>query len=104
MATINTSSKARADIKGVLEYTLKKWGEAKYWQYRDLIEEAFNDILADPQCGRVLCGQRPNVLGHPIGKRGRRARHIILYRVGRGGHIDIVRFLYDGMDFERYLR
>jgi toxin ParE1/3/4 len=101
---LSQAPRARADIVGVLAYTLDQWGAAKYWEYRDLIiEEAYEEILADPECGRIRPQSRPNVRGYHIGKPGRRARHIVFYRVGASGEIEVVRFLHDAMDPGRHL-
>jgi toxin ParE1/3/4 len=38
-----------------------------------------------------------------IGRRGRRARHLILFRVVPDGAVEVLRFLHDAMDLPRYL-
>ncbi len=95
---------AEADVLAILEYTLERWGESKYWEYRDLVEEAYADILDDPDCGHISVPSRPGVRGRPIGKPARRARHVIFYRVRSDAVVEVVRVLHDAMDFARHLR
>jgi len=94
---------ARRDVRDVLAYTRKQWGAAKYWEYRDLLRQALDEILADPSCGKPLTPAFQGILGYHIGKPGRKARHVVCYRVTSEGDVELVRFLYDGMDFGRHL-
>jgi len=40
MASFSVTEQAAADIDDILERTLERWGERKYWEYSDLIEQA----------------------------------------------------------------
>jgi len=42
MASFSVTEQAAADIDDILERTLERWGERKYWEYSDLIEQALN--------------------------------------------------------------
>lgn len=52
MASLEVTEKAEEDADEVLQYTLLRWGEAKYWEYSDLIEEAYLTITTNPGKGR----------------------------------------------------
>jgi plasmid stabilization system protein ParE len=43
------SKRAVQDIEHVLAYTLKRFGEVKHHQYKELIRQALADIAADPK-------------------------------------------------------
>ena len=103
MARLIRSALAKQDIAEVLQYTRQHWGEDKAREYRDLIREALGVIASDPQRGRPRGEVRPGILGYPIAQPGRNARHILFYRVGPTGEVEIVRFLHDSMDFDRHL-
>lgn len=103
MARIVRSSLANRDIADVLRYTKARWGPAKAREYRDLIKDALNAIAADPQRGRARSDVRPGILGFHIKQSGRNARHILFYRIGHTGVVEVIRFLHDSMDFERHL-
>jgi len=91
------------DIRNVKRFTRHAYGDGKVLEYEDLIEEAYRDIMTNPTMGRLMLQDLPEVRGWPIAKPGRRARHIVFYRVNQGGDLEIVRFLHDAMDFKRHL-
>jgi len=103
MPRLFEAPRAEVDIRSVLAHTLDEWGPTKYWEYRDLIEEAFEEILSNPDCGRVMLASRACIRGHHIRKPGRNARHIVCYRVTTNGDVEVVRFLHDAMDHARHL-
>lgn len=105
MASLEVTAKAEEDVAEVLLYTLRQWGEAKYWEYSELIEEAYQTIAADPGRGRSRYSVRPRVLGHHIEQPGRNARHIVFYTYdATTDRVTVVRVLHDSMDFGQNLR
>jgi toxin ParE1/3/4 len=103
MARLIRSPRAKRDIIGVLEYTKKRWGKAQAREYGELIKEALVAIADDPQSGKSRDDVRPGILAHHISQRGRAARHIIFYRIGTTGTVEVVRLLHDAMDVEQHL-
>jgi toxin ParE1/3/4 len=96
------SAQANRDILEVLAYTKRRWGIKQAREYRKLLREALEAIANDPHCGKLRDDVRPGIRGRHIAQEGRPARHILFYRVG-SSTVEIVRFLYDGMDFRRHL-
>lgn len=103
MARLIRSPRAKRDIVEVLEYTKERWGKAQAREYGELIREALVAIADDPRRGKSRDDVRPGVLAHHIKQRGRPARHIIFYRIGPTGTVEVVRVLHDAMDFEQHL-
>lgn len=104
MASLEVTEKAEEDVADVLLHTLRRWGEAKYWEYSDLIEEAYLAITANPRTGRPRFAVRSGVLGHHIGQSGRNARHIVFYTYNADtDRVTVVRVLHDSMDFGQHL-
>jgi toxin ParE1/3/4 len=103
MARLIRSPRAKRDIVEVLEYTKSRWGLDQARAYGELIREALVAVVNDPSCGRNRDDVRPGILAYHISQRGRPARHIVFYRIGAGGAVEIVRLLHDAMDFERHL-
>lgn len=102
MARVIRSPQAKRDIVGILAYTKRRWGSAQAHTYGELMREALVAIADDPTCGSLREDIRPGILGHHVGQHGR-ARHIIFYRIGPTGLVEIVRVLHDAMDFERHV-
>jgi plasmid stabilization system protein ParE len=55
MASFSVTEQAAADIDDILERTLERWGERKYWEYSDLIEQALVVVAQDPTRGSHAC-------------------------------------------------
>jgi toxin ParE1/3/4 len=102
---IKLSSKARLDIQGALEWTLSNFGQKKHDEYLELIGLALNDIGVDPKSVRAR--QRPELHRDAwvihIGRRGKKARHLFIYRIHLNGQVEVGRFLHDSMDLQRHL-
>lgn len=104
MASFAVTEQAQADVSETLARTLDRWGERKYWEYFDLIQEAFVAITEDPSRGRSRSDARPGVLGHHIRQRGRNARHLVFYTYDASAdRVLVLRLLHDSMDFEQHL-
>ena len=102
MAQIHLSEQADSDIDEILRFTKRRWGNLKFWEYFDLIQDALTEIAKDPACGRSRSEARPNVLAHHIKQAGRNARHVVFYVVVEG-QVFVLRVLHDSMDFDRHL-
>jgi toxin ParE1/3/4 len=104
-SNLRFSREAVRDIEEALAYTREQFGERKFEQYRDLIQEALARIAADPDNPQAR--RRPEI--HPdartlhLARRGKRARHYLLYRVAADGHVDVGRLLHDSMELKRHL-
>jgi plasmid stabilization system protein ParE len=101
MLRVIRSARATRDILEVLAYTKQRWGVAQARAYRSLLRDAIEAIAKDPSSGKPRDDIRPGIRGLHIAQRGRPARHILFYRLGPGT-VEIVRFLYDAMDFGRH--
>jgi toxin ParE1/3/4 len=100
---LRLSNQAVRDISDALDFTLKQFGEKQRTQYQRIIRETLEELAADPDNRRIK--RRPEI--HPdartihLGRRGRRARHLFLYRVVDNRFVDVARLLHDSMDLER---
>jgi plasmid stabilization system protein ParE len=91
--------RAEAQIIDVLDHTFEEFGEAKYLEYRDLIELALKTLAATPTAGKRQAAIHPDAWTYHIARPGRRARHLFLYRIREA--VEVARFLYDAMDLPR---
>ena len=99
MPSIVILPRAEAQIIDVLAYTLREFGEAKYLEYRDLIGLALKTLEADPSAGKHRLDIHPDAWTYHIARPGRKARHLLLYRIR--ATVEVARFLYDVMDLPR---
>ena len=96
------STRAAAEMEAALDYTLVHFGRSKFVEYIDLIRETLDQISRNPYGASAR--SRPelgaDVFSFHISRRGRRARHLFLYRVSEGseGAVHLLRFLHDSME------
>lgn len=93
---------ARADVQSVLARTLSEYGVRQYDRYERLLEDALVTITERPDRGHPCAPPLENLLRFRIERRGRRARHFLLYRV-KGDSTEVLRFLDDAVDVPRHV-
>ena len=91
------SDRAKADLKSISEFTLRKWGAKQQRRYSKLMREAFKRIRRNPAIARIR-----DDIGHayrslPIG------RHTVFFKVSNE-RIDVIRVLHSHMDAAAHLR
>lgn len=102
---LRISRQALRDIEDVLAWTREQFGDRKLAEYEELIRAALADVAANPDDPHAR--RRPEI--HPdartfhLARRGKRARHFLLYRVAADGHVDVGRLLHDAMELKRHL-
>jgi toxin ParE1/3/4 len=87
-------------IVDALVFTHHRFGARKAQDYRGLIADAFAALEADPRAGVRRPDVHPEAWTYHIAQRGRRGRHLFLYRVRETA--EIARFLHDVMDYARH--
>ena len=105
MAKLIISASARRDIANALQASARCWGPGQRRQYRLLIEKALGDLLEAPEypASRTRDEIRPGIRTLHIARRGRPARHLIVYRIAADGSIQVIRLLHDAMELSRAL-
>ena len=111
MARLRLSAMAQADIVNLLTWTTERFGGPARERYERLLSAALAELLADPE--RIGSAARPE-LGSGVrsyhlrhcrtSARVARPRHLILYRTGEAGSVDVGRVLHDAMERERHVR
>jgi toxin ParE1/3/4 len=91
------SVKASKDVKSILLYTLREFGERQSRLYFEGLTEQMEKLVFNPKLGKVFL----EVKNQPI-LRYRYQSHVLFYVVRKGG-IFIVRILGGQMDFTRHL-
>lgn len=99
LVEVRISARARQDIAEVLGWTLRTFGKAKRAEYRKLIGLAVREVARNPQAARARPDLSEHIRMFHIARPGMRARHFLLVRQVDDGTWEVVRFLYDGMDF-----
>lgn len=91
------SQKAKADLKEIGRYTMKKWGAEQRDKYIQAMYKCFEQIAADDSlstdCSYISKGYRKLYIG----------RHVIFFKASTDGNVDIVRVLHQSMDVKLQL-
>ncbi len=93
------------DLDGILLASIARFGAIQARAYEQLLIDALSDLEAGPE---VSGSARRDEIGPGfrtlrVSRRGRRGRHLLLYRATGPGTIEVVRILHDSMDFPRHL-
>jgi toxin ParE1/3/4 len=105
---------ARQDVREVLRWSERNFGETAAARYKALIKQAVRDIGADPE--RPGSKEQPELMiggartyhlelsrSRVSGSRVKEPRHFLLYRRRDDGVIEVARILHDGRDLQRHL-
>lgn len=98
-SSIIVAPTVRAQIRAVLVYTRDTFGVTKAREYALLIRVALRELDKNPAVGKKRPEIHPDAWTYHIGKPGKKARHLFLYRVR--SMTEVARFLYDSMDLPR---
>lgn len=90
------SSRARADLDEIWEYSAAKWNVESADNYIREIWKTIELVASEPGVGRSCDEIRKGYFKFPSGS------HLIFYKKA-GEAIDIVRILHQRMDFDSYL-
>ena len=104
---------AQRDVKAILNWSRKEFGETAAVRYRELIKQALRDIGADPE--RPGSTPRPEITegartyhlefsrGRVKGAGVKSPRHFLLYRRREEGVIEVGRMIHDARELTRHL-
>jgi toxin ParE1/3/4 len=105
---------AQRDVKAILNWSRKEFGEAAAARYKALIKQALRDIAADPE--RPGSAERPEILiegartyhlwysrGRVKGQGVKAPRHFLLYRRREERVIEVGRVCHDARDLARHV-
>lgn len=91
------TQKAKADLREIAIYTEKRWGREQRNLYLQQLDEAFRLLAENPQAGKNCDDIKAGYRKFPQGS------HVIFYRDGTDGVVEIVRILHESMDVDAAL-
>lgn len=106
------SSRARLDVRAILSASGDQFGESAQRRYRMLLEQAIEDVAANPRRrgvhgveaqGVYLYHARHARARTPADQRVGRPRHLIVFEVV-DDEIRVLRVLHDAMDLPEQLK
>ena len=86
--------KAKADLKEIAKFTVKRWGREQRNLYLKQFDDTFHVLSDRPDIGKSCNEVRNGYLKFPQGS------HVIFFRQSSKKKIEIVRILHKSMDVE----
>ena len=96
MPRYRLSVRAAADVTGIADYTIERFGINQARRYRDGLEASFESLAANPLLGRSAEELAANL------RRFEHESHVVYYEP-QDGSVLIVRVLHETMDVPRHL-
>ena len=96
MSRFRLTVQAEDDLDGIGAYTLVRWGEDQAIRYLTKLDETFTALARTSSLGKDRDDLRPGLISCPCN------RHMIFFRRGVQGDVEILRILHERMDFERH--
>ncbi|MDI7774681.1 type II toxin-antitoxin system RelE/ParE family toxin [Asticcacaulis sp. EMRT-3] len=102
---IRFTAPAEIDFRRIIGYTEEQFGVRQAAGYRKLIRDALVALQHGPNIpGSAMRDEiHTGLRTYHIARRGKRARHFILYRASDDHIIEVIRILHDAMDLARHL-
>lgn len=99
---------AESDFRNILRWTSERFGEAQARVYAETLTRAIETLAAGPQVpgSRRHDDIAEGLMTLHVARRGRKGRHLVLFRVGIPAEppvIDVLRLLHDSMDLPRHV-
>jgi len=105
---VRLAAAAEADFQEILEWTVERFGEAQARAYAQTLTAALEALAAGPATAGVKARGdiAEGLYTLHVGRRGRKGRHFVVFRIGRDQGrevIEVLRLLHDAMDLPRHL-
>lgn len=91
------SPRAIDDLSDIWDFSAERWGLEQADRYVRQIATTCRDIAEDRRKGLDAGDIRAGYFRYPVGS------HVVFYRFGEGGVLQVVRILHKRMDAERHL-
>ena len=105
---VRLATAAENDFRNILRWTSEHFGEEQAHVYAETLTRAIESLAVGPEVS--LSRKREEIaeglMTLHVARKGRKGRHLVLYRVGKPEEppvIDVLRLLHDSMDLTRHV-
>ena len=95
--SVRLSPRARTDLSRIWDDSAERWGADQADRYVRLLAGGFDRLAEGSARGRRADEIREGYLRLSVGS------HVLFYRRGAEGGIEVIRILHQRMDFKRHL-
>jgi toxin ParE1/3/4 len=102
---IRLTAAAHRDFTDIISWTAQRFGANQARLYAQVINAAIAELAGD---SKVAGSRARDELGIdvrilPVARRGRRGRHLLVYRSAGDDELEILRILHEAMDIPRHV-
>ena len=95
MANFTLREAAKRDLKRIAVYTGQRWGRKQRNRYLTQIDASFHQLADNPETGTRCDYIHEGYRKFPV------SSHVIFYKIGKDGAVEIIRILHKRMDVTR---
>jgi toxin ParE1/3/4 len=102
---IRLGAEAERDFLRILQYTAETFGPRQTEIYKATLMDALAELTQGPNVAGSVARDEilPGLRTLHVARRGRRARHFIMYRAAEGRILEVLRILHDAMELARHI-
>ena len=102
---VHLTDRAERDLEEIARWTSENFGRRQAQQYSETIALTLEALASGPEVPGVRTRDElaPGVRTLHAARQGRRARHLVLFRVTDHGSLEVLRVLHDSMELPRHL-
>lgn len=102
---VRLSAAAESDLRNIIRWTLKEFGDVQARKYSDLLSTAMIELARGPTIAGVRARSEigKDIFTLHVARGGRRGRHFVLFRAECHHRIEVLRLLHDAMDLKSHV-
>ena len=102
---VRLGRQAERDYMEIVQWTTRGFGAAQAEAYADTVSLALQALADGPKITGAKTRDEISVGTHTlhVARHGRKGRHFVVFRIGKGQTIDVLRLLHDSMDLARHI-
>jgi toxin ParE1/3/4 len=102
---VRLGAAAKLDFVNILRWTKENFGARQARLYRDTLVQTIGELGNGPEAAGAKIRDEIMRVARTlhVARRGRRGRHVLLYRVTGERVSEIARILHDSMDLQRHV-
>ena len=102
---VRLGEQAELDFANILKWTTENFGASQALVYNDTLVEAIRALAQGPSVhdAKARDDIMQGLYTLHVARRGRRGRHILLFRIAQAHMIEIGRILHDGMELTQHM-
>ena len=102
---VRLGRQAERDFADIVQWTTRAFGAVQAEAYAETIGFALQALVDGPKITGAKTRDEISIGIHTlhVARHGRKGRHFVVFRIGKGQTVDVLRLLHDSMDLARHI-